>query len=68
RGVFERRFFTIIGSIAMAFLWGSTLKSGLFPADAHVSWQVHLFGLLGGVLAARLVRARRPVAQTVQPR
>ena len=59
RGVFERRFFTIIGSIAMLFLWGGTLKSGLFPGDAHISWQVHLFGLLGGVLAARLVRARR---------
>jgi len=59
RGLFERRFFTIVGSVAMALLWGGTIRGGLFPGDAHISWQVHLFGLLGGVLAARLVRQRR---------
>jgi membrane associated rhomboid family serine protease len=59
RGVFERRFFTILGSVVMVILWGSDIMSGLFPGDPHISWQVHLFGLAGGVLAARLVRPRR---------
>lgn len=59
RGLFERRFLTIVGSVAMALLWGGTIRAGLFPGDAHISWQVHLFGLLGGVLAARVVRQRR---------
>jgi membrane associated rhomboid family serine protease len=59
RGVFERRFFAILGSVAMLLLWGGTIRAGLFPNDPHVSWQIHLFGLIGGVLAARLVRKRR---------
>jgi membrane associated rhomboid family serine protease len=64
RGWFERRFFSIAGSIVMALIWGGTILSGLFPGDARVtgvfiSWQVHLFGLLGGILAARLARTRR---------
>jgi membrane associated rhomboid family serine protease len=59
RGVFERRFLTILGSVAMVLLWGGTIRAGLFPNDPHVSWQIHLFGLVGGVLAARLVRRKR---------
>jgi membrane associated rhomboid family serine protease len=59
RGVFERRFFTVLGSVVMAILWGSDIVGGLFPGDPKISWQVHLFGLAGGVLAARLVRPRR---------
>jgi len=59
RGWFERRFAAILGSLAMLLLWGGTIWSGLFPQDPRVSWQVHLFGLLGGILAARLVRTRQ---------
>ncbi len=59
RGWFERRFFAILASVAMALLWGGTILGGLFPQDPRISWQVHLFGLLGGVLAARLARTRR---------
>jgi membrane associated rhomboid family serine protease len=59
RGLFERRFFPILGSIVMALVWGGGILRGLFPEDPHISWQVHLFGLAGGILAARLARARR---------
>jgi membrane associated rhomboid family serine protease len=59
RGFFERRFFAVVGSLAMAALWGGSIWAGVFPGDAGVSWQVHLFGLLGGVLAARLARRKK---------
>src|SRR5262245_9369130 len=59
RGFFERRFFPILGSIVMALVWGGGILRGLFPEDPRISWQVHLFGLAGGILAARLARARR---------
>jgi len=60
RGWFERRVFAVVGSLAMVVLYGGSILGGLFPGDAHVSWQVHLFGLAGGILAARLVRRPRP--------
>ena len=59
RGWFERRFLSIVGSIVMALIWGGTSRGGRFPGDARISWQVHLFGLIGGIIAARLVRSPR---------
>jgi membrane associated rhomboid family serine protease len=55
RGVFERRVLPILGSIFVFFLYGGALF-GVLPGQIGVSWQGHLFGLLGGVLAARLLR------------
>jgi membrane associated rhomboid family serine protease len=63
RGWFERRFLAVLAAIAMLLIWGGTIVAGLFPAGEHISWEVHLFGLLGGVLAAWLTR-RRAVAAT----
>jgi membrane associated rhomboid family serine protease len=59
RGVFERRVWPILGSILVFFLYGGALW-GILPGQAGVSWQGHLFGLLGGVLAARLLRTPPP--------
>ena len=36
----------------MLAIWGTTLLRGLVPEDG-ISWQGHLFGALGGILAAR---------------
>ena len=34
--------------------------SGVVPGEKTVSWQAHLFGLAGGLLAAILFRRKRP--------
>lgn len=57
RGIFERRFWSIVGSLVVFALYGSALY-GVFPGQVGISWEGHLFGLLGGVLAAR--RLARP--------
>lgn len=54
RGVLERSFWSIAGSVAVFLLYGGALF-GILPGEAGISWQSHLFGLLGGVLAARLL-------------
>jgi membrane associated rhomboid family serine protease len=64
RGLFERRVLAVVASLAMALAWGGTILGGLFPGDAHISWELHLFGLVGGVLAAWLTRRRYGVPVT----
>lgn len=49
--------------ILIAVLYGSILW-GVLPVESDVSWQGHLFGLLGGVLAAYLFRGRRRRARS----
>ncbi len=61
RGYFERSLTAIGFSIVVALLYGGTLF-GLLPLQRGVSWEGHLFGFLGGVLAAYLLakRATKP--------
>ena len=65
RGVFERRLWPILGSLIVFFLYGSALF-GVLPGEVGISWQGHLFGLIGGILAARLLRnpQRKAAAQS----
>ncbi|MEJ7728677.1 MAG: rhomboid family intramembrane serine protease [Polyangiaceae bacterium] len=58
RGWFERSLWSIVGSLFVAVLYGG-LVLGVLPGQAGVSWEGHLFGFLGGVLAARLMRKKR---------
>ena len=55
RGLFTRSIGAILISLAVAFLYGGTVW-GILPSSPDVSWQAHLFGLIGGVLAASLRR------------
>ena len=45
---------TLLAAVVLLLLYGSVLW-GILPGTPGVSWQVHLFGALAGVLAARLV-------------
>jgi len=55
RGFFDRRWLVMAGSVVVGLLYGGALF-GLLPGQPGVSWEGHLFGFVGGVLAARLLR------------
>lgn len=60
RGFFLRNPGQITVSIVLFVYWGSMLW-GVLPGQPGVSWEGHLFGALGGLLAAWLVgRVSRP--------
>lgn len=54
RSYFERSWQAIGLALLAAFLYGSMLW-GVLPLQPHVSWLGHLFGFVGGILAARQV-------------
>jgi membrane associated rhomboid family serine protease len=66
RGFFERRVLAMAGSVAVAFLYGGMIW-GVLPGRQAVSWEGHLFGFLGGVLAARIMVARPPEGRARVP-
>ena len=67
RGFLSRRWPHIILGLVVAFVYGSVLL-GVFPMSTGVSWQGHLGGATGGILAAWLLfrrEARRNKARPV---
>jgi len=58
RGYFERRVASIFLSITVGLLYGSLIW-GVLPSRPGVSWEGHLFGFIGGAIAARLLAQRR---------
>lgn len=60
RGFYERRFGSILLSVLIAVTFGSVLAGavpGLNPPG--ISWEGHLFGLLGGILVARRFKKKK---------
>ena len=58
RGYFERSVVSILLSLIVGFLYGGVIW-GVLPSQPGISWEGHLFGFLGGVLAARLLARRK---------
>ena len=54
RFFFTRRFLDLGLGLAVLVVWGASLLASLAPTPG-VSWQAHLFGAIGGVVAARYV-------------
>jgi membrane associated rhomboid family serine protease len=61
RGIFNRRFTELAVGVAVVVLWGGALLAGLEPQQG-ISWQGHLFGAIGGVVAARVLARPRGTA------
>ncbi|MEV4757651.1 rhomboid family intramembrane serine protease [Micromonospora sp. NPDC049559] len=59
RGIVERSWWNFAVVLLVGLLYGWQLI-GIFPTDERISWQGHLFGLLGGLVAAILFRRRSP--------
>lgn len=58
RGLLNRNSVEILIGVAVFLLYSSVLL-GVLPGQPGVSWQGHLFGAVGGFLAARLLTTRR---------
>lgn len=55
RGLLTRSQSAIAIFLLVIFLYGGMIW-GVLPSSPNVSWQAHLFGFMGGVLAAKLER------------
>jgi len=64
RGILSRRLTEIAVGLVVVVVWGIGLLQGLLPQE-RISWQAHLFGAIGGVIAAYVLAKRRePTAGT----
>jgi membrane associated rhomboid family serine protease len=58
RGFFDRSALELLMGLVVGAVWGTALLSSLLPHEG-ISWQGHLFGGIGGVVAARLLARGR---------
>ncbi|MGA2007200.1 MAG: rhomboid family intramembrane serine protease [Solirubrobacteraceae bacterium] len=67
RGFFNRNIGALLVGVIVALLFGGALAADLVP-QTGISWEDHLFGGLGGILAARLLSDGGGVKAAVEPR
>jgi membrane associated rhomboid family serine protease len=60
RGFFNRSVLELLTGLVVGVVWGGALLSSIVP-HTGVSWQGHVCGAIGGVVAAYVVRRDRPV-------
>ena len=56
-GWYERSIWAVLTALLALFLYGG-LVWGVLPGHPFISWEGHLFGMLSGILAARLQGSR----------
>jgi membrane associated rhomboid family serine protease len=66
RGVFDRSVLEVFVGIVVGVVWGGALISSIVP-HYGVSWQGHVCGAIGGVVAAYVLRRDRPAASGAKP-
>ena len=59
RGYFERRIGSVIVSLMIGIFYGGLIW-GVLPGQIGISWQGHLFGFIGGIVAAWLMADSQP--------
>ncbi len=59
RGFFDHDLLELAIGFLVGAIWGTALIGGLLPQEG-ISWQGHLFGAAGGIVAARLLARRHP--------
>ena len=59
RGFLNRSLTEVLVGLFVAVIWGGALVASVVPHNG-ISWQGHLFGALGGIVAALLLRRERP--------
>jgi membrane associated rhomboid family serine protease len=64
RGIWSRRPAQVVVAALVLLVYGG-LIFGIFPSSAGISWQAHLGGAVGGVLAAWLLHRRASRRQLV---
>ena len=67
RGFFNRSVREILIGLVVGVIWGGALVVSLVPHNG-ISWQGHLFGLVGGLVAAWVLRRERRGQGQIRPR
>jgi len=65
RGFFDRSALELLTGLIVGVIWGGALLASIVP-HAGVSWQGHVSGAIGGVVAACVLRRERPPARAAR--
>ena len=67
RGIFDRSVVELMTGAVVGVIWGGALLASLVP-HYHVSWQAHLCGGIGGIVAAWLLARPRAADGSSSPK
>lgn len=56
RGYYSRKWLDVVVAVPVGVMYGVSMLAGLLPIYPGVSWQSHVGGAIGGLLAARTLK------------